>query len=87
MPEREAPHKPVLRFLMSHLLYGSLGAAVFCWAILHFDMGGMGTLIERSGQPWLWQALLFFGNWITFGGVAMAIGIMRLGEETDDPPE
>ena len=28
-----------------------------------------------------------FGNWITFGGVAMAIGIMRLGEETDDPPE
>lgn len=82
----EQPHRPVIRFLLTHLLYGSLGAAVFCAGILYFDTGGIGSLIARSSEPWLWQALLFFGNWITFGSVAMAIAIMRLGEETDDDP-
>lgn len=86
MPPTEPPHKPVIRFLLSHLLYGSLGAAVFCWAILYFDTGGLATMIARSSEPVLWQVLLYFGNWVTFGGVAMAIAIMRLGEETDDHP-
>jgi hypothetical protein len=82
----EAPHKPVIRFLMTHLLYGSIGAGVFCWAIIYVDLGGIGSLIQRSSEPLLWQVLLFFGNWVTFGGVAMAVAIMRLGEETDDHP-
>ena len=86
MTVREAPHKPVLRFLMSHLFYGSLGAVVFCWAILHFDVAGIGSMINRSSEPFLWQFLLFFGNWVTFGGVAMAVAIMHLGEETDNDP-
>jgi len=82
----EPAHKPVIRFLMTHLLYGSIGAGVFCSAVLYFDLGGIGSLILRSSEPLLWQVLLFFGNWVTFGGVAMAIAIMRLGEETDDQP-
>ncbi|MBT6093765.1 MAG: hypothetical protein HOH04_02715 [Rhodospirillaceae bacterium] len=69
---------------MKHLLYGSIGATVFCWAILHFDMGGIGTLIGRSESPQLWQFMLFFGNWVTFGGVAMAVAIMQLGEDVDN---
>lgn len=86
MAAQEPPHKPVIRFLLTQLLYGSLGAAVFCWAILHFDTGGLASMIRRSNEPFLWQLLLYFGNWVTFGGVAMAVAIMRLGEETDDHP-
>ncbi len=67
----------LVRFLLGHLLAGTIGALVFLVALLLSDYGGIASLIGRSEDGALFLLLLFFGLWITFGGVAMAVGVMR----------
>ncbi|MBL8668495.1 MAG: hypothetical protein JNM48_13645, partial [Rhodospirillales bacterium] len=45
--------------------------------------GGIGSLIAASPDRGLFLVLLFFGLFITFGSIGMAVGIMQLGEERD----
>ncbi|MDX1709614.1 MAG: hypothetical protein R3316_00585 [Rhodovibrionaceae bacterium] len=76
------PHeKRALRFLGIHLAGGSLGAALFGGLILWFDLFGIRTMAGESDLGWLAVALLFFGLVITFGSVAMGIGVMREGSD------
>ncbi len=82
MPKKES--NPLLLLLFHHLLYGTFGAALFCGLLLYFDIAHLWTLAVASGQPILVIALLFFGLFITFGSIAMGIGIMSLKE--NDPP-
>lgn len=78
------PHCRVfVRFLLEHLLYGSLGGIVFGGLILWQDVNGIGTMILTSPDRELFLLLLFFGLFVTFGSVGMAVGVMRLGEERD----
>jgi hypothetical protein len=76
-------HRPLLAFLLKHLIAGSLGALVLGGLMLWFDLGGLGTMIFASADRELFLFLLFFGLWITFGSIAMAVGVMQLGEERD----
>jgi len=73
--------KKALRFLGLHLSGGVIGAGLFGGLILWFDLFGIRTMAGESEDGWLAVALLFFGLVITFGSVAMGIGVMREGRD------
>ena len=68
---------PLTRFLLHHLLGGTVGALVFLGAMLATDYAGIASMIAASEDGALYLLLLFFGLWLTFGGVGMAVGVMR----------
>ena len=80
------PHqKKVLLFLGRHLVAGVFGGFLFGALLLFYDIGGMWSMISASSDKWTFLFLLFFGLFVTFGSVGMAIGVMSLGEERDWP--
>ena len=68
-------------FLLRHLLIGVAGALAFGTALLGLDLFNLRTLIVGSDQPVLFGLLLFFGLFVTFGSVAMGIGIMTIDSD------
>jgi hypothetical protein len=70
-----------LRFLGRHLAGGTAGAVLFGGLILWFDLFGIRSMADTSDHGWLAVALLFFGLFITFGSVAMGVGVMREGQD------
>lgn len=72
-----------LVFMLEHLFWGLAAGALFGGLTLVLDLGGIGTLIRASQTPVVPVFLLFFGLFITFGGIAMAVGVMSLGRERD----
>jgi hypothetical protein len=75
--------KHALGFLLRHLAVGTVGGFVFGGLLLYFDVGNLWTMMRNSRDTGLWMFLLFFGLFITFGGIAMAWGVMGLGQERD----
>ena len=76
---------PPLAFIRDHLIGGTLGALVLGLVLLYADVGGLKQLMWDSPDRWLYLVLYFFGLWITCGSVALAVGIMRLGDHRDPP--
>ena len=70
-----------LTFLLRHLLIGVAGAFIFGLTLLGLDLFDLRTLIFGSDQPLLYSLLLFFGLFVTFGSVAMGIGVMTIGDD------
>jgi hypothetical protein len=68
-------------YLLRHLGAGAAGSAVFGGLILGFDFAGLRQLIAASPDGVLVTVMLFFGLFVTFGGVALAIGVMTLDKE------
>jgi len=76
------PHeRNAIAFVARHVAYGLTGAVVFGVGLLWTDVGGLGTLALNSEQWALNLLLLFAGLFITFGGVAIGVGVMTLGED------
>jgi hypothetical protein len=78
------PENPLIRFLLPHLIGGFVGALAFEIVLLATDFAGLGTLVKNSADGPLVAALLFFGLFITFGSVAMGIGIMAMRRDDGD---
>jgi len=76
--------KHALYFLLTHLFYGSVVGFIIGWMIIRFDFRGIGSMIDKSPDGWLWMILMFFGLFVTFGSIGMGVGIMSLGEERDE---
>ena len=78
----------LLGFLAAHLLVGTLAAAVFVTALLATDALGLAGLLARDRDGGVAMALLAFGAWVTFGGLAVGAGIMGVGATppTAGPP-
>lgn len=74
--------KEALLFLLKHLLSGVAGAVVLGTGILLFDVAHIATLIRGSDYGIVAAILLYSGLIVTFGSVAMGIGIMTMN---DDP--
>ena len=74
----------LVRFMLGHLFYGSVGAVVFGGLILYFDVSGIWTLLSQSRDGFIFGFLLFFGLIITFGAVSMGWGVMTLGGFSDN---
>jgi hypothetical protein len=73
--------KAAVFFLLQHLAAGAAGAVVLGIGILLFDIANLGTLVTTSEHWPMATFLLFFGLMTTFGGVAMCVGVMSIGEE------
>lgn len=73
--------RAAITFLARHLLVGTVGAVLFGTLILVFDIAHLRTLAFESRDGLLTLGLFFFGLFITFGSVAMAIGIMSQGQD------
>lgn len=68
----------LLAYLGGHLVVGLLAALLFCGALLLFDLFGLRGLLLGDSEGWLAALLLLFGLAVTFGSVAMGIGVMGL---------
>ncbi|QLH38545.1 MAG: hypothetical protein HWD60_05720 [Defluviicoccus sp.] len=72
-----------ITFLIKHCLAGTVGGIVLACLLLWQDVGGLGTMIFASPDRELFLILLFFGMFVTFGSIGMAVGIMQLGDNRD----
>ncbi|MBC05516.1 hypothetical protein [Thalassospira sp.] len=79
---REA--RSIVKFMIEHTAYGGFGALVFGALVLFFDIGGIYTLAMSSRDAPIFIFLLFFGLFVTFGGISLGIGIMTMGGFSDD---
>ncbi len=76
--------KDALKFLGAHLFYGTAAAATFWGMLLITNLSNIRNLAIESPHPVLVLGILFFGLFVTFGSLSMAVGVMSLGEE-DEP--
>ena len=70
-------HPGLIRFLFGHFVAGSVGAVVFLAGLLLTDFGGIATMAGDSPHGLLFIAMLLFALCLTFGAVAMGVGVMR----------
>ncbi len=87
MIERGVPLKllrheqAAITFLVRHMLFGMAGALLFGALVLYLDIGHLRSLAAQSPDGPLTLALFFFGLVVTFGSVAMGIGVMSQGQD------
>jgi hypothetical protein len=75
--------RAAIMFLLRHMLVGIVGALLFGALVLYFDIAHLRSLAGESNGGWMTLALFFFGLVITFGGLAMGVGVMSLGQDED----
>ncbi len=68
-------------FLIRHLAFGVVGGVLFGSLVLYFDIGHLRSLAGESADGLLTLALFFFGLVVTFGSVAMGVGVMSQGRD------
>jgi len=77
-------HK-LVTFLLTHLAIGVVAGFVVCLGLLALDVASLRTLLLGS-EFWLVGLILLFGSVCgTFGGLAMAVAVMNLGDWSDRP--
>lgn len=83
-----SPGHSLARFLVGHLLVGTLASGVVVGALFWTDPFGLASLAYRDSGGGIAIALLAFGVWITFGSLALGAGIMGLdrSQPGDDDP-
>jgi len=74
----QAFEKPLVMFLLKHVTSGAVGGIVLGSGILMLDIAGLRTLMGQSDDGIIAILLLFFGLMVTFGAIAMAVGIMTM---------
>ncbi|MCW2237965.1 hypothetical protein [Azospirillum canadense] len=74
--------KAAVLFLLKHLLSGVAGAVVLGTGLLVFDVANLATLMGSSDHGIIAAVMLYAGLIVTFGSVAMGIGVMTLNEDT-----
>lgn len=73
--------RTVIVFLIRHMLFGMVGAILFGGLVLYFDIGHLRSMAVESQDGVLTLALFFFGLVVTFGSVAMGVGVMGQGQD------
>ncbi|MBY0429881.1 MAG: hypothetical protein K2Q10_01685 [Rhodospirillales bacterium] len=71
--------KELVVYLLKHLAYGTAAAVTFGLMVLYYDIGGIRTMAFQGPDGWAIVAMLFLALFITFGSVAMGVGIMSMG--------
>ena len=74
--------KAAILFLLKHLLSGFAGAVVLGTGLLLFDVANLASLMWASEHGLIAGIMLYVGLMVTFGSVAMGIGVMTLNEDT-----
>ncbi len=73
----------LIRFLVHHAVTGVMVAIVLVYAIVKFDLFGLGTLVETSRHGTIALLLLVVGLAATFGSLAMGTAIFLLPKDED----
>lgn len=73
--------RAAIAFVLRHAAYGVAGAVTFMIGLVWTDAGGLGTLALGSEHGPVALAMLFAGLCVTFCGVAIGVGVMRLGRD------
>lgn len=75
----------LVRFLAQHMAFGIALGAAFASLLIMTDAGGLRTVLDRVSEPFIALLLLYVMCALTFGSVAMGVGIMSLpwGEPCD----
>ena len=74
----QAFEKPLVFFLLKHVTSGAAGGLALGSGLLVLDIAGLRTLMGQSEDGIIAILLLFFGLMVTFGAIAMAVGIMTM---------
>jgi hypothetical protein len=74
----QAYEKPLVFFLLKHVTSGAAGGLALGLGLLVLDIAGLRTLMGQSEDGIIAILLLFFGLMVTFGAIAMAVGIMTM---------
>ena len=74
----------LLGYMAQHLLAGVLAGILFGVLVLVTDLGHIRTLVMDSPDGIATAVLMFFGLMVTFGSVAMGVGIMNLARDDED---
>ncbi len=74
----QAFEKPLVFFLLKHVTSGATGGLALGLGLLVLDIAGLRTLMGQSEDGVIAILLLFFGLMVTFGAIAMAVGIMTM---------
>jgi len=69
-------HWSWLRYIMICAFVGAALGVITVWLIIHFEIGGLGSMLARSSSRLGVTALLTAGFASTFGMIAMGVGIM-----------
>lgn len=77
----------LVRHLALHLGVGAALGVAFTALLVGANVTGLGELIEASGSPVLAKVMLCAANVLTFGSLAMGIGVMTLPWGDDMPGE
>ena len=75
--------KPLLVFLLKHVTSGAAGGLALGLGLLLLDIAGLRTLMGQSEDGIIAILLLYFGLMVTFGAIAMAVGIMTMNGMID----
>jgi hypothetical protein len=75
--------KALVVFLLKHVTSGAAGGLVLGSGLLLLDIAGLRTLMGQSEDGIIAILLLFFGLMVTFGAIAMAVGIMTMNGMID----
>ncbi|WP_424931374.1 hypothetical protein [Amaricoccus macauensis] len=70
----------LIRFMLTHIANGIVIGCVFLLILIHWDVGGLGTVLDKD-ESGLATAVLFFQTAMTFGAVSMGVAVMNLGED------
>lgn len=70
----------LIRFMLTHIANGIVIGCVFLLILIHWDIGGLGTVLDKD-ESGLATAVLFFQTAMTFGAVSMGVAVMNLGED------
>jgi len=71
----------ILRHFVAPAAAGCIAGLLCVAALLWFDIGGLGSLVTRSGLSWVAVPLLSIGFVITFGSVAIGASIMSIAQD------
>ncbi|HYH39711.1 MAG TPA: hypothetical protein VD860_15940 [Azospirillum sp.] len=77
--------RDALLYLAKHLAAGVAAGLTFCAAMLALDVGGLRSLLVAADSVGVGLYLFIGSICITFGSVAMGVGIMSLGDHADRP--
>lgn len=70
----------LIRFMLTHIANGIAIGCIFLLVLIHWDIAGLGTLLEKD-ESGLATAVLFFQTALTFGAVSMGVAVMNLGDD------
>ncbi len=70
----------LIRFMLVHIANGMAIGCVFLLVLIHWDVGGLGTVLARDHSG-LATLVLFVQTALTFGAVSMGVAVMNLGDD------